>query len=97
MSSKDAEKQFVNRLGQCALSCPGSAVYSTVEGEFEIKFGDAVRQFGDKCRCDARVDGECRPSPEMETTGWGKESVLTCSSRGSAHFLKDTRKTALDW
>ncbi len=34
MSSKDAEKQLVNRLGQCVLTCPGSAVYSTVAGEF---------------------------------------------------------------
>ncbi|MGA9823952.1 MAG: formylmethanofuran--tetrahydromethanopterin N-formyltransferase, partial [Methylocystis sp.] len=26
MSSKDAEKQLVNRLGQCVLTCPGTAV-----------------------------------------------------------------------
>jgi formylmethanofuran--tetrahydromethanopterin N-formyltransferase len=57
MSSKDAEKQLVNRLGQCVLTCPGSAVYSTVKGEFEIKVGDAVRQFGDKWQMSKVVDG----------------------------------------
>ena len=57
MSSKDAEKQLVNRLGQCVLTCPGSAVYSTVPGEFEIKVGDAIRQFGDKWQMSKFVDG----------------------------------------
>ncbi len=57
MSSKDAEKQLVNRLGQCVLTCPGSAVYSTVPGEFEIKVGDATRQFGDKWQMSKFVDG----------------------------------------
>lgn len=57
MSSKDAEKQLVNRLGQCVLTCPGSAVYSTVHGEFEIKVGDAVRQFGDKWQMSKVVEG----------------------------------------
>jgi formylmethanofuran--tetrahydromethanopterin N-formyltransferase len=57
MSSKDAEKQLVNRLGQCVLTCPGSAVYSTVPGEFEIKVGDAVRQFGDKWQMSKVVEG----------------------------------------
>ncbi|MBG0795458.1 formylmethanofuran--tetrahydromethanopterin N-formyltransferase [Methylocystis sp. H62] len=56
MSSKDAEKQLVNRLGQCVLTCPGSAVYSTVAGEFEIKVGDALRQFGDKWQMSKVVD-----------------------------------------
>ena len=56
MSSKDAEKQLVNRLGQCVLTCPGSAVYSTVPGEFEIKVGDALRQFGDKWQMSKVVD-----------------------------------------
>ena len=57
MSSKDAEKQLVNRLGQCVLTCPGSAVYSTVPGEFEITVGDAIRQFGDKWQMSKFVDG----------------------------------------
>ncbi len=57
MSSKDAEKQLVNRLGQCVLTCPGTAVFSTVEGAFEIKVGDAVRQFGDKWQISKVIDG----------------------------------------
>jgi len=57
MSSKDAEKQLVNRLGQCVLTCPGTAVFSTVEGAFEIKVGDAIRQFGDKWQISKVIDG----------------------------------------
>jgi formylmethanofuran--tetrahydromethanopterin N-formyltransferase len=57
MSSKDAEKQLVNRLGQCVLTCPGSAVFSTVPGELEIKVGDAIRQFGDKWQMSKVIDG----------------------------------------
>jgi len=57
MSSKDAEKQLVNRLGQCVLTCPGTAVFSALEGEFQIKVGDAIRQFGDKWQMSKVIDG----------------------------------------
>jgi len=58
MSSKDAEKQLVNRLGQCVLTCPGTAVFSAFDGEFSIKVGDALRQFGDKWQISKALDGK---------------------------------------
>jgi formylmethanofuran--tetrahydromethanopterin N-formyltransferase len=57
MSSKDTEKQLVNRLGQCVLTCPGTAVFSAFDGEFKIKVGDAVRQFGDKWQISKSLNG----------------------------------------
>ncbi|MBI3274623.1 MAG: formylmethanofuran--tetrahydromethanopterin N-formyltransferase, partial [Methylocystis sp.] len=57
MSQKDAEKQLVNRLGQCVLTCPGTAVFSALAGEQQIKVGDAVRQFGDRWQISKRLNG----------------------------------------
>ncbi|MDE2578626.1 MAG: formylmethanofuran--tetrahydromethanopterin N-formyltransferase [Hyphomicrobiales bacterium] len=58
MSEADCEKQLVNRLGQCVLTCPGSAVFAGVEGEKQIKTGDAIRYFGDGWQISKRLDGK---------------------------------------
>lgn len=47
VSTSVLETQLMNRLGQCVLTCPGTACYSGLEGEERIKLGAAIRYFGD--------------------------------------------------
>ena len=51
-SAKGAEKALVNRVGQCILTCPGTALYSAFDGDLKIKVGDSMRQFGDRVELD---------------------------------------------
>ena len=37
----------MTRLGQCVLTCPGTACFAGLEGEEKIKLGAAIRYFGD--------------------------------------------------
>ena len=39
--------QLIRRVGQCILTCPGTACYAGVEGPTRIKLGGAIRYFGD--------------------------------------------------
>ncbi|KQP51518.1 formylmethanofuran--tetrahydromethanopterin N-formyltransferase [Methylobacterium sp. Leaf399] len=39
--------QLLKRVGQCILTCPGTACYAGVEGPHKIKLGGAIRYFGD--------------------------------------------------
>jgi formylmethanofuran--tetrahydromethanopterin N-formyltransferase len=56
-STKGAEKALVNRVGQCILTCPGTALYSAFDGDVKIKVGDSMRQFGDKWQMSKAIDG----------------------------------------
>ena len=39
--------QLLKRVGQCILTCPGTACFAGVEGPTKIKLGGAIRYFGD--------------------------------------------------
>ena len=56
-SPKAVEKALVNRVGQCLLTCPGTAVFSAMEGDLKIKVGDSMRQFGDRWQISKALDG----------------------------------------
>lgn len=47
MSSKELEKQILNRAGQCVMTSPSSALFSGNKGDIKIKLGKALRYFGD--------------------------------------------------
>jgi formylmethanofuran--tetrahydromethanopterin N-formyltransferase len=47
MSPNDLQTHTVNRVGQCVLTCAGTACYSGLEGEAQIKLGANLRYFGD--------------------------------------------------
>ena len=47
VSTSTLEAQLQMRLGQCVLTCPGTACYSGLAGEERIKLGAAIRYFGD--------------------------------------------------
>ncbi|GJD43554.1 Formyltransferase/hydrolase complex subunit D [Methylobacterium cerastii] len=41
------KEQLLKRVGQCILTCPGTACFAGVEGPTKIKLGGAIRYFGD--------------------------------------------------
>lgn len=57
VSTSTLETQVMNRLGQCVLTCPGTACFSGLAGEEEIKLGGAIRYFGDGWQSSKVIDG----------------------------------------
>jgi formylmethanofuran--tetrahydromethanopterin N-formyltransferase len=57
-STKAVEKALVNRVGQCLLTCPGTAVFSAMDGDVKIKVGDSMRMFGDRWQISKVIDGK---------------------------------------
>lgn len=47
MSAADLEKHTLTRVGQCVLTCTGTACYSGLETPQRIKLGTNLRYFGD--------------------------------------------------
>lgn len=47
MSPADLQKHAVDRVGQCVLTCAGTACYSGLDAEQTIKLGANLRYFGD--------------------------------------------------
>jgi len=41
------KEQLIKRVGQCILTCPGTACFAGVDGPNKIKLGGAIRYFGD--------------------------------------------------
>ena len=55
-SSGELQKQLVNRVGQCVLTCAGAACYAGLDGE-PLKMGDTLRYFGDGWQISKRLGG----------------------------------------
>jgi formylmethanofuran--tetrahydromethanopterin N-formyltransferase len=47
MSPADLQTHTVNRVGQCVLTCPGTACYSDLASDKRLKLGANLRYFGD--------------------------------------------------
>jgi len=47
MSAADLQKHTIDRVGQCVLTCAGTACYSGLDAETQIKLGANLRYFGD--------------------------------------------------
>ena len=58
MSTADLEKHTINRVGQCVLTCAGTACYSGLESETHIKLGTNLRYFGDGHQASKLVGGK---------------------------------------
>jgi formylmethanofuran--tetrahydromethanopterin N-formyltransferase len=57
MSKEALQQQLVNRVGQCVLTCPGTACYGDLEGAERLKLGSLLRYFGDGWQISKRVGG----------------------------------------
>jgi formylmethanofuran--tetrahydromethanopterin N-formyltransferase len=47
VSTSILQEQLVTRLGQCVLTCAGTACFAGLEGKEPLKLGSAIRYFGD--------------------------------------------------
>src|SRR5262247_772427 len=57
MSGKDLQKQLRDRVGQCVLTCAGTACFAGLAGGTPLKLGGALRYFGDGHQISKRLDG----------------------------------------
>jgi len=56
-STSELQKHVQGRVGQCVLTCPGTACYAGLGGAETLKLGDALRYFGDGWQISKRLDG----------------------------------------
>jgi formylmethanofuran--tetrahydromethanopterin N-formyltransferase len=83
VSTTMLETQLTTRLGQCVLTCPGTACFSGLDGGERLKLGAAIRYFGDGWQISKMLGGKRYwRIPVMdgefvceETTGLTKEAV----------------------
>jgi formylmethanofuran--tetrahydromethanopterin N-formyltransferase len=82
VSKETLQTQLTTRIGQCVLTCPGTACYADLAGE-KLKMGSLLRYFGDGWQISKRLAGRRYwRIPVMEgeflceaTTGMTKEAV----------------------
>jgi formylmethanofuran--tetrahydromethanopterin N-formyltransferase len=58
MSTTELQKQLAARVGQCVLTAPGSACYAALEGEENLRLGNALRYFADGWQISKRFGGK---------------------------------------
>jgi formylmethanofuran--tetrahydromethanopterin N-formyltransferase len=58
MSVADLQTHTINRVGQCVLTCPGTACYSGLDGGTRIKLGANLRYFGDGFQASKLIEGK---------------------------------------
>jgi formylmethanofuran--tetrahydromethanopterin N-formyltransferase len=89
--SRDAlQKAVVNRVGNCILTCATTAVYSGLSGEAEksIKFGAALRSFGDGWQISKQIGGRRYwRIPVMDGEFVCEESTGTVKGVGGGNLL----------
>ena len=88
MSSKDLGKQLENRVGQCLLTAPGSAVFAGMHGDKTINLGRNIRFFGDGFQT-SKLIGDRRywRVPVMDGEFLCEESTGYTSAVGGGNFL----------
>jgi formylmethanofuran--tetrahydromethanopterin N-formyltransferase len=55
ISKETLQQQLVNRVGQCVLTCPGTACYTDLDGKERLKMGALLRYFGDGWQISKRL------------------------------------------
>ena len=88
MSSKDLGKQLENRVGQCLLTAPSSAVFAGMRGDKTITLGRNIRFFGDGFQS-SKLINERRywRVPVMDGEFLCEESTGYTSAVGGGNFL----------
>jgi formylmethanofuran--tetrahydromethanopterin N-formyltransferase len=99
ISLGELQKQLQNRVGQCVLTCPGTACYAGIAGGSMLKLGSTLRYFGDGWQISKRIAGtRYWRIPVMEgeflceaSTGSTTDAV----GGGNLLLMGQTRRTAL--
>jgi formylmethanofuran--tetrahydromethanopterin N-formyltransferase len=104
VSTSELQKQLQNRVGQCVLTCPGSACYAGLEADEELKLGNALRFFGDGWQVSKRLgdkrywripvmDGEfvCSATTGLSKTAVGGGNIIVMGARAETTFAATER------
>lgn len=88
MGEPDLAKQLVARVGQCVLTCIGTACFSGLDGEAKAPLGKSLRYFGDGFQSSKRLGGKRYwRIPVMEGEFLVEETAGVTSAVGGGNFL----------
>ena len=91
MGDQDLAKQLVARVGQCVLTCAGTACFSGLTGDGTAGLGKALRFFGDGFQSSKRLAGRRYwRVPVMDGEFVVEDSVGVQGGVGGGNFLSDT-------
>lgn len=95
VSTKELAKQLERRVGQCVLTCPGTAVFAGCEGDESLPLGKNLRFFGDGWQMSKVLDGRRYwRIPVMDGEFLAEESTGLMRSVGGGNFLVLARSRA---
>ena len=87
-SSKELQKQLMNRVGQCVLTSTSSACFAGMEAEERLKLGGALRYFGDGFQISKRIAGKRYwRIPVMDGEFLCEDNVGMIKGVGGGNFL----------
>jgi formylmethanofuran--tetrahydromethanopterin N-formyltransferase len=88
MSAKDLQKKLRDRVGQCVLTCAGTACFAGIRDGAPLKLGGALRYFGDGHQISKRL-GERRywRIPVMDGEFVCDDTVGTTKAVGGGNIL----------
>jgi formylmethanofuran--tetrahydromethanopterin N-formyltransferase len=98
MSGKALAKQLENRVGQCVLTCPTTALFAGIDGEKKIPLGKNLRFFGDGYQISKQIGGtRYWRVPVMDGEFLCEETVARVPAVGGGNFLvlAETQQQAL--
>ncbi len=88
MSGKALAKQLENRVGQCVLTCPTTAVFAGMQGEKRMPLGKNLRFFGDGYQISKQIGGtRYWRVPVMDGEFLCEETVARIPAVGGGNFL----------
>ena len=88
MSAKDLQKQLRDRVGQCVLTCAGTACFAGLRDGTPLKLGGALRYFGDGHQISKRLgDRRYWRVPVMDGEFLCDDSVGTTKAVGGGNIL----------
>jgi formylmethanofuran--tetrahydromethanopterin N-formyltransferase len=108
MGGPDLAKQLVARVGQCVLTCVGTACFSGLDGDATAPLGKALRYFGDGFQSSKRLagrrywrlpvmDGEFLIEETAGVTGGvgGGNFLMLCTSGDAARAAAEAAAAAM--
>lgn len=88
MGEQDLAKQLVARVGQCVLTCVGTACFSGLDGDGTAPLGKSLRYFGDGFQSSKRLGGKRYwRIPVMEGEFLVEETAGVTNAVGGGNFL----------
>ncbi len=96
-SAEAVGKSVANRVGQCVMTCPSTAVYNGLEGTAErVPLGKTLRYFGDGFQKSKRVEGRrYRRVPVMDGEFLVEEWLGVAKGVGGGNLILQATSTEI--